>query len=388
MKDIPSMSKTPMSLDERMFAVVEAIYDAAMDESRWPEALQQLMDFTGSQAASFWVLDGSEEPRLLAFTYINFEPKFIQEYLDHTAAYDPWNRYLVAHRDQMIVHDGIVIAEQDKDRHPYFGWHESYSDARFRLIGQVSPAPLLRAGVALHRTCQAGRYEPEDIQRFEVLYGHLQRGLAIGCRLGSLGALQQCTLELMDRNPAAILLIDERKRVVYANRKAEMLGSAGDGIRLSKDGVRALRKEDNVTLQCLITRALSAIASPCALSDGAMRVQRPSGKRPYAILVSPVSTTYSCLAIQRPAACIVITDPARETPLPHDRLKTVFDLTDGEARLAALLAAGEDLRSSAETLKITYGTARARLMQIFQKTDTRRQGELIKLLLTMLAAIE
>jgi hypothetical protein len=47
------MRKMPGSLDERMFAVVEAIFDAAMDESRLPEALQELMDCTGSQAASF-----------------------------------------------------------------------------------------------------------------------------------------------------------------------------------------------------------------------------------------------------------------------------------------------------------------------------------------------
>jgi hypothetical protein len=31
---------------------------------------------------------------------------------------------------------------------------------------------------------------------------------------------------------------------------------------------------------------------------------------------------------------------------------------------------------------ITYGTARARLAEIFQKTETRRQGQLITLLLT------
>jgi DNA-binding CsgD family transcriptional regulator len=279
-----------------------------------------------------------------------------------------------------------VIAEREKDRHPYFDWHESYSDTRFRLIGQGSPAPLLQAGVALHRTRCAGSYEPEDIERFEVLYGHLQRGLAIGCRLGSLGALQHCTQELMDRNPAAILLIDERKRVVYANRKAEALSSAGDRISFSKDGVAALLKQDNVMLQCLIAQALSAPGSPCALAHGTMRVQRPSGKRPYVILVSPVSTRYSCLSTERPAACIVITDLASKPPIPHDRLKALFDLTDGEARLAVLLAAGEDLRSSAETLKITYGTARARLAEIFQKTDTRRQGELIKLLFTTLMA--
>jgi DNA-binding CsgD family transcriptional regulator len=68
--------------------------------------------------------------------------------------------------------------------------------------------------------------------------------------------------------------------------------------------------------------------------------------------------------------------------LPADRLRAAFGFTEAEARLAALMAAGEDLRSAAEALEITYGTARMRLAQIFDKTETRRQGELIKLLLT------
>lgn len=40
------------------------------------------------------------------------------------------------------------------------------------------------------------------------------------------------------------------------------------------------------------------------------------------------------------------------------------------------------LRSAATKLGITYGTARARLAEIFQKTETRRQAELVRLLLS------
>jgi DNA-binding CsgD family transcriptional regulator len=66
-------------------------------------------------------------------------------------------------------------------------------------------------------------------------------------------------------------------------------------------------------------------------------------------------------------------------------LQAAFGLTEAEARLAALLASGEELRFAAEKLGITYGTARTRLAEIFQKTETRRQAELMKILLTTLA---
>ena len=376
-----------MSLDERVHAVIQALYDAAMDETLWPEALKQLTDLTGSQGASFWVLDGSEQPRLPTFATINFDPKFIEKYLDSMVPFDPTVQYLVRHPDEPIVHDGLVITEREKDRDPYYDWQRHHSDSRFRMVGQVHPAPDVQAGIALHRRREAGRYEPVDIERFAILHRHLERALRIGFRLGSLGAIQQWTTDLLDRNPAAVLLLDEHKRIVYANRSAQAFYSDGDGIRLSAAGIAALRKQDNDRLQCLISQALSGIALPDAAPGGATRVLRPSGKRPYGILVAPVSGRYPALSTLRPSVCIVITDPDDQRPLPHHRLRGVFDLTEAEARLAALLANGEELRSAAARLGITYGTARARLSEIFQKTETRRQSELVRVLLTTLAML-
>src|SRR4051794_31109871 len=103
-----------MSSQERMLAVIEAFYDAALDETRWPSALQQLTDVSGSQAASFWVLDGSQTPRLPTFICLNVDPAAVKEYLDYAAPIDPTVQYLIAHPHQPIVHDGLVISESEK----------------------------------------------------------------------------------------------------------------------------------------------------------------------------------------------------------------------------------------------------------------------------------
>jgi DNA-binding CsgD family transcriptional regulator len=184
-----------------------------------------------------------------------------------------------------------------------------------------------------------------------------------------------------------VLFLDERKRVVFANRAAQLLESNGDGLKLSVDGITLPNRQDDQKLQSLIAQALSPIASFAATTGGVMRAARPSGKRPYGILATPVARNYPVLSAIQPAACVVITDPESQAPLPTAQLQAAFGLTDGEARLAALLAAGEELRTAADRLKITYGTARTRLAEIFQKTGTRRQGELIRLLLTTFVAV-
>jgi DNA-binding CsgD family transcriptional regulator len=290
---------------------------------------------------------------------------------------------LVHHPAEGIVHDGLVISEREKDRHHYYDWHGRHSETRFRMVGQAHPAPGAQAGVALHRTQHAGRYESDDLERFGFVYAHLQRALAIGFRLGSLSALNQATIEVLDGNPAAIVLLDDQRRLVFANRAAEALRTASDGVQLSSKGVTLSRRQDQAKLNALIEGALSDVTLPA--SGGFVRASRPSGKRPYAILVAQVRGRYSALSTLRPAICIQITDPETKIPLPVDRLRCAFGLTAAEAKLAAMLGSGEDLRSAAAKLGITYGTARVRLADIFQKTQTRRQAELVRVLLAALA---
>ena len=67
-------------------------------------------------------------------------------------------------------------------------------------------------------------------------------------------------------------------------------------------------------------------------------------------------------------------------------LRCHFDLTPAEARLALHLVAGETLRSAAVKLSIAYETVRTQLKNIFNKTGTHRQAELVLVIITALPA--
>jgi DNA-binding CsgD family transcriptional regulator len=71
---------------------------------------------------------------------------------------------------------------------------------------------------------------------------------------------------------------------------------------------------------------------------------------------------------------------------PTDLLQRHFGLTPAEARIALHLVAGETLRSAEAKLSITYETARTHLKNIFGKTGTCRQAELLVVILTALPA--
>lgn len=308
----------------------------------------------------------------------------MKAYLDGMVPWDPTVQDLVRHPNTPVVHDAVVITEREKDRHLYYDWHGKWSDTRFRLVGQMSIAPQVQAGIALHRAKQSGRYEDREVEQLEFLYGHLERALTIGLRLGFVGSLQSGFAELLDRNPVAIFLVDEHKRLAYANRSATALSLRKDGVRLSSGGLVFDDKAGHDRLQGLISQALSSAQAAQALPAHVVRIPRPSGKKPYSVFVSKVSQQQSALSALKPAVYVIVTDPDDERRLPLQSAQAAFGLTRAEAQLAVILAGGADLRAAADELKVTYGTARTRLAQIYLKT-ARRQGELIRLLLTTLA---
>ncbi len=67
-------------------------------------------------------------------------------------------------------------------------------------------------------------------------------------------------------------------------------------------------------------------------------------------------------------------------------LQALYGLTAAEARLALGLAQGRGLDEMAAALGLSRHTVRTQLKQVFAKSGTRRQPELVRLLLTGPAA--
>ena len=67
-----------------------------------------------------------------------------------------------------------------------------------------------------------------------------------------------------------------------------------------------------------------------------------------------------------------------------DLLQRHFGLSSAEARLALRLVEGDALQSAAVKLNISYETARSRLKNIFHKTRTHRQAELVVVIVSVL----
>ncbi len=77
---------------------------------------------------------------------------------------------------------------------------------------------------------------------------------------------------------------------------------------------------------------------------------------------------------------VVITSLSPRALPGSEMLQGLFDLTPAEARLAIGLAGGNKIGELARLFKVSHETIRSQIKQVFAKTRTRSQAELVGLL--------
>ena len=91
--------------------------------------------------------------------------------------------------------------------------------------------------------------------------------------------------------------------------------------------------------------------------------------------------------VVQPRALLFITDPEQAGVVRSESLRQAFGLTRAEAGFTREILKGDGLRATASRLGISLTTARTHLAHVFDKTGTRRQAELVRLILQSQPAI-
>lgn len=104
--------------------------------------------------------------------------------------------------------------------------------------------------------------------------------------------------------------------------------------------------------------------------------------RPLSILVSPLRASNGNLA-DEVCAVLFISDPDSEQAVSGaDLLQQIYGLTTAQARLAEALSRGLSVEDYAEQQQLSCNTVRTHLKHLFDKTDTHRQGDLVRVLVS------
>ena len=184
---------------------------------------------------------------------------------------------------------------------------------------------------------------------------------------------------LVDRQPGGALILHSDLRIADSN--AEGLDMLRHGGVLREKGGRF--QFNQLDMQSWLRQAIGALAGRKPV-ERTERVLEIGGER-YIVWLSPIRVEYGQMNFAfQPQPLFLLTirklSPLETTALAKG-ISQYFRLTPSEEILCNHLAQGHDLAECQKILGISRETARSRLKAIFHKTGTRRQAELVALLI-------
>jgi DNA-binding CsgD family transcriptional regulator/GAF domain-containing protein len=371
---------------DQLLPLVEKLYEAAGGQAGWEGFLGALGTTVRAVIPAIFLHDRPTDPATLAVT-VGMDPTWGAAYDSYYIKHDLRRRKIwtlppgEAFVGSALVPDGELLRS------------EFYNDflrpqGFFHILGAVPLKTDDAFGVLrVIRPRSAPAFGRDEVELVRRLVPHLARALGLARQLAVAEARRNELVEALDWFPTAVLLLDRRGRVVAANRSAEDLLAAGDGLRIDRDGLRAVAAADTLALRQMLAATADPTAQGSARSDGTLSIARPSPRRPLNLLVAPLRTPIAPDARARAQVAVFVTDPDRVAIAPVGRLQHYLGITRAEADLVLLLAQGHRLEEAADQLGVTVNTARTQLKRALAKTGTGRQAELVRLALSTPATL-
>ncbi|MFK3888876.1 helix-turn-helix transcriptional regulator [Sphingomonas sp. NPDC079357] len=173
-----------------------------------------------------------------------------------------------------------------------------------------------------------------------------------------------------------IVLLSGDGHIVFANDTARSLMDRHDGIREHRGQVQATDRADAAALSTAIGCVLSQNGADVPL----LMLHRDGGP--------PLVTSFASMPASEQSdedgALLFFVDPGLDIHQLAEPVCKLFRLSRVETELTCLLASGQTLAAAAQSLHVKLGTARGYLKQVFLKTGSNRQVDLVRLIFSNL----
>lgn len=358
--------------------VVADLYDASIDPSGWPHALLALGELAKADAVGLLLHDFARGEGHFERA-IGIPADAIASYRRVHSRSNIWLQDEGTFRgERKVIRANHIVGAEDARSSPFFAdWLQPIGLSN-HLFAVVERNDRQIRFVVLARRDGKPDFEDAIVGEIETLLPALERALRVGRGVSEVRALERAALSAIEAMPIGVIMLDGEGVVVEANRSARAVLEAGEGLYIASGVLLADVGGRQVRGRDWLARTEKQGAGEITL----LPVPRAAGKRPLTLLMLPLEEQVERGGAGGPVALLFVSDPERSVQFDQTRIARLYGLSRAESRVAALLASGYRLEQVAEKLDIAYETVRKHLKQIFGKTGTYRQAELVRMLVT------
>ena len=213
-------------------------------------------------------------------------------------------------------------------------------------------------------------YTDSQFARARLFQSHVSRAIHLLELLDEAGRAKKQFENAMQRMPYGIVLVDDDRRVLFHNAPAGSLVSrsrslALPGGRLEVGATAHQRSQFGQWWKHMV----ASMASDGASYSGA------DLDFIWEIEASRVAALSGTGALAR-RWMLTLKERSDSSELTAESIQRRFDLTPAEARVCLFLCSNGDAVSAARAMELSPNTVRTHLKSVFNKTNTRNQGEL------------
>ncbi|RVU03239.1 helix-turn-helix transcriptional regulator [Novosphingobium umbonatum] len=351
---------------------LDGLYAAIDDDKAFSTLSLRLAEAAGTRSAVFVELEAGGVPVALQAKYWSDDivGHYIQDYIHQ----DPWTALgvKVGRFDRAAALDAIMTPEQFQQTAIYNELYRAYGDDTGRCLAVVPN--LAKAGVmlAVHRAASDAAFTAKDQAGLDDIYRHLNRILSLRQMVGHARDKAASLQDLADQSDQGLVRVDKDLRVLGLSARAQQMFDQRDGLAL-----RNSRIDVTPALHAALKSAVAAMIDRNMDAQSGFLCRRPSGLRPYRIVVLPAGFHGQSGAILK------LDDPeAHPAPATMMAVQNAYGLSNMEAALAQNLLAEKSVEEIAAGRGVGRETIKSQMKSLFHKTGVSRQTSLLKLLAT------
>lgn len=362
---------------EVVSALVGHIYDAALDPAKWPAALGKAAAFVNGTAAALYSKDATSKTGEVFYQCGSIDPHHVQLYFQKYIKFDPaTTAQFFAEIDQPMATADVMDYDEFLQSRFYREWvlPQKLVD-HVSVVLEKSATGAAFFGVFRHES--HGVVDETMRSRMRMIAPHVRRAVMIGRAIELRAVEAENLAQTLDGLAAAMFLLELDGRIVHANASGIAMLNQADVVRSSDGRLIASNPSDERTLRESVLEA-SRDETIVSASSVTHAITSRNGAR-YVVHVLPLGSGARRTASKAVAALFVQKAALSKVAAPEVIAKT-YRLTPTELRVLLALVEVGGVPEVSEALGIAETTVKFHLRSLFDKTGSRRQAELVKLL--------
>ena len=359
-------------------SVIGDIYDAAVEPVLWQQALASVCNYVGGYAAVLFWHDADIQNAEALHLY-NDDPAYTRLYFEKYLPMDPFFPASSFIEAGVVRRSNEIVPQPELEQTRFYQEWIKPQGIVDAIAVNLEKGVTRSSFIVIRTNSTYGEADEPMCSRLAALVPHLQRAVEIG-RLFDQGNAKEAVLtQTLDRVEAAVLLVRADGAITFANAPAKAMLDAAVLVRTEDSVLRAALPEADRILHATFMTAERGDES-VGVRGVAVPLTANSKDRWFAhVLPLTSGNRQKAAAAHTAVAAIFVRKTVPDAPAPLEAIARQHKLTASEVRVLDALLKVHGVKEMAGTLGLSPATVKTHLHNLFRKTGTRRQSELIKL---------